>query len=568
MAESNIAVTAGSGESVDTFTLAGGNKRQAVVIGDQSIGGNAASVQQTDPTSNTQGIVVRDVNTSAIVASLGGSISVYVAATAGTLNVQLKPGTIAVSLDPGHLLGSVTANAGTGTMTVVFDPGHELGSIKAINSTVGIYFDSSQGTINVQLKPGTIAVSLDPGHLLGSVTANAGTGTMTVIFDPGHELGSIKGTNSSLAVFLDPGHLLGSVTANAGTGSFTVQLDPGHTIGIVDSINKTVTVQLDRDKSTLTGILGSVAVYFDRGNPSVNATFSGTIEVVPTTGSRKTTDDAAAAQRVLIVGSQTNASIQIVGITQSIAVYFDRGNPSVNATFAPSGTLAFAPITGSSHPMWEENYNAQRIFFAGSNPNSSLVVNAGTGSFNVQFDPGHTIGKVEPGVGTFQIFIPDTGHEIGTIRGNTNTLTVFLPDTGHTVGKVDQGVGGTSAWLVNDSATAVIPITATGSAAGVSVSGNTVAGPTASRVLKVYAFSLTTTAQTSLTVKFTNGAGTSPTVFYEMALQAPAQGIAGSNMVVSPPGYLFATAAGATLSMLLDSASKVHYSVYYFEESA
>lgn len=305
--------------------------RQVIVIGDSSSNNAVAAVQATDPNSNAEGLVVRDVNTSAIAGFLGGTLGVYLNSTSGTVNVALKPGTIAVSLDPGHLLGSVTANAGTGTFTVAFDPGHELGSIKQINNTVGVYLDSTQGTVAVQLKAGTIAVSLDPGHLLGSVTANAGTG-----------------------------------------------------------------------------------------------------------------------------------------------------------------------------------------------------------SFNVQFDPGHTLGKVDAGLGTFNVAL----------------------DPGHTIG------------IIGDQATIVIPITTAGNSSAVSVSGKTIAGPTSSRVLKVFAFSLTTTAQTSLTAKFTNGAGTSPTVFYEAALQAPAQGIAGSNMAVTPPGYLWATASGATLSLLLDSASLVHYMVSYFEESA
>lgn len=281
-----------------------GDGRQVIVFGDPSINANVAAVQGSDPSSNTQGIVVRDINTSAIAGFLNGSLSIYLQATSGTLNVQLKPGTIAVSLDPGHLLGSITANAGTG-------------------------------------------------------------------------------------------------------------------------------------------------------------------------------------------------------------------------------------------------------------------------SFNVQFDPGHTLGKVEPGVGTFQVFLPDTGHEIGTIRGNTNTLTIFLPDTGHTLGKVDQGVASsTQPWLVNTQGTASI-FTVSGSVSGVSVSGNTIISPSANASFKIFSFSIQTTGQVSLTTKFTNGAGTSPTEFYRPLITAAGvTGAQGANLVSAPFAPLFITGTSTTLALVLDSATLVHYSVSYIKESA
>lgn len=560
-----------------------GDGRQVIVIGDPSINANVAAVQQTDPASNVQGIVVRDVNTSAIVSRLGTTIFVNL------------------------------------------DPGHTLGSISSIGSTVGIYVDATQGTLAVQLKAGTLAVQLDPGHTLGNISSLGSiTNTVAVFFSPANPAVAATFAGTA-AVYFDQSNP--NVKANAGTGTFNVQFDPGHELGSLKGINNSINVHLGSTGGTLGvrvgQIDGSVAVFFSPANPTVNATFSAaSLEVVPTTGSRKTMDDAAAAQRVLLVGSQTNASLAIsgtlTGITNSInvylgatagtlgvrvgqidgsvAVYFSPANPSVSATFS-AASIEVIPTTGS-RKITDDAAAALRVLVVGSQTNASLVVsgtvtaNAGSGTLTVAFDP---------------------GHELGTIKGNSNTLTVFLPDTGHTLGKVDAGVGtfgvnlgkvdgtvqvildtrssisgiqssisvhllSTAGSLavkidpgynvVNTSSTIIIPITTAGSTAGVSVSGTTIAGPTSSRVLKIYAFSLTTTAQTSLTAKFTNGAGTSPTLYYEMALQAPAQGISGANMAVTPPGYLFATASGGTLSLLLDSASKVHYMVSYFEESA
>lgn len=529
----------GTTAAIDYRTEAtSGDGRQVVTVGDPSINNNVAVVQQTDPASNTQGIVVRDVNTSAIVSRLGS--------------------TLFVALDPGHLLGSVTANVGTGTMAIFFD--QSAPTVKAIPST----------------------------------------GTFTVQFDPGHELGSIKGTNSSLAVFLDPGHLLGSVTANAGTGSFNVQLDPGHTLGKVDAGLGTFNVALDPGHTigniaTLGSITNTVAVFFSPASPAVSATFSAaSIEVIPTTGSRKTTDDASASQRVLIVGSQTNASLAIssVGsITNTVAVFFSPANPAVSATFS-AASIEVIPTTGS-RKITDDAAAAMRVLVVGTQTNASLTVNgtvtsnAGTGTLTVAFDPGHTLGsittlgsvtntvnvqldpahtlgKVEPGVGTFQVYLPDTGHELGSIRGVTNSINVYLGATAGTVAiKIDPGYN-----VIGDQSTLVIPIVTAGNFNGVSTLGKTIAGPTSSRVLKIYAYSITTTAQVSLTAKLTNGAGSSPTVYEEWALQAPTQGVSGANLAVTPPGYLFATASGSTLALVLDSASLVHYSVKYFEESA
>ena len=138
------------------------------------------------------------------------------------------------------------------------------------------------------------------------------------------------------------------------------------------------------------------------------------------------------------------------------------------------------------------------------------------------------------------------------------------------VGRVNNIVDGTLS-LVNIQATAVISAaggSVAGSTSGVSVSGVTIVSPEASRNIKVYAFSLITTAQVGSQIRFTNGAGTGPVVLWQVALQAPAQGIAGANLAVSPPGYLFATGVGSTLALVKDTGSLLHYSVSYFKESA
>lgn len=353
MADSQIAVTEGSGKNVDTRTNASGDHRQVIVIGNPTATDSVAEVQATDPSSNALGLVVRDVNGSAIVAKLNSGVSVT------------QSGTFAVYFD--QSAPTVKAIPSTGTFTVGFDPGHTLGKV-----------DAGLGTFNVQF---------DPGHTLGTVLVNPGTGTLNVQFDPGHTLGT--------------------VTANAGTGTMTVKFDPGATLGKVD---------------------------------------------------------------------------------------------------------------------------------------------AGIGTFTIKTDPGYTLGSIQ----------------------NINTTVTVKFDPGNTLGKVDQGVASTTQpWLVNSQSTASV-FTASGSVSGVSVSGNTIISPSAAASFKIYAFSIQTTGQVSLTTKFTNGSGGSPTEFFRPLITASGvTGAQGANLSTGGPGNpLFVTGTSTTLSLVLDSATLVHYSVSYTKESA
>lgn len=463
-----------------------GDGRQVITIGDPASNNAVAAVMASDPTSALEGLVVRDVNTSAIVSRLGS--------------------TLFVSLDPGHLLGSVTANAGTGSFTVQLDPGHTLGIIDSINKT-----------INVQL---------DPGHTLGAIS------------------------NTGFNVNNSP-----TVTANAGTGSFNVQFDPGHTLGNIGTIGS---------------ITNTIAVFFSPASPAVSATFSAaSIEVIPTTGSRKTTDDASASQRVLIVGSQTNASLTVNGTVTANAgsgtmtVAFDPGHQLGNIGSLTSVTNTVNVILDPGHTL------------------GTVLVNPGTGTLNVQLDPAHTLGKVEPGVGTFTVKTdPSSVIQISnapSITGITNSINVYLGATAGTLGVRVGQVDGTVAVYFSQSKPAVLSdiqgtaslFTASGSASGVSVSGNTIISPSANASFKVYAYSIQTTGQVSLATKFTNGAGTSPTEFWRPLVTASGvTGAQGANLATQPGAPLFVTGTSTTLSLLLDSATLVHYSVSYTKESA
>lgn len=111
MADSSIAVTSGAGNNVDTRTNAAGDHRQVIVVGNPTATDSVAEVQATDPDSNTLGLVVRDVNTSAIVSKLNSGVTVSGTLTGITnsiaVHVLSTGGTIITKLDRESVLSGI-----------------------------------------------------------------------------------------------------------------------------------------------------------------------------------------------------------------------------------------------------------------------------------------------------------------------------------------------------------------------------------------------------------------------------------------------------------------------------
>ena len=113
-----------------------------------------------------------------------------------------------------------------------------------------------------------------------------------------------------------------------------------------------------------------------------------------------------------------------------------------------------------------------------------------------------------------------------------------------------------------------IPImskTITGSSGTISTSGNNTIFAAGTNRTKVFAFSLTTTATTPTLCIFQSGAGGNE--LWRVLLQAPSGANSGANLVVSPPSYIFATAAATLLNLNLSAANAVHYSFSCYDEA-
>lgn len=358
---------------------------------------------------------------------------------------------------------------------------------------------------------------------------------------------STAGGNLKVAVEeISDGLDVGAGNAGAETQRVIVASDQPTLQINVGTVEDTVTVRLDPsyEIGSIRGINSTVAVYFSPSSPAVATTLSGTMSAVPESG-----------QGEPLYDESKNALVAMQKSGETFAVYLDPAEPTIKGITNSISTY----LSGTAGTQIVK-LDRESVL---SGIQSTVRVNVGTvaDTVKVQLDPGHELGSVKSINSTVAVYFDPAEP---TIKGITNTIGVYLSGTAGTIAtKIDPGYN-----VVNAGSTISLQKTVSGSASGVSVSGNTIKSPVSSRVIKVYAINLTTTAQVHLTAKLTNGSGGSPTEFWRYALQAPSQGISGANIAVSPPAYLFATAATDTLALVLDSASLVHYSIGYFLESA
>lgn len=245
------------------------------------------------------------------------------------------------------------------------------------------------------------------------------------------------------------------------------------------------------------------------------------------------------------------------------------GDPLLNNNVAAVATQDL-PGTDQTTPGLVVRHAGSIVIGSGivTSITNTIGINIGKVDGTIQVN----IGKIDDSVKVVNVTGQTLSVNVGKIDdyvaiksgSNSGTLGVYLSGTAGTVGvKLDPGAYA----YVNAFHTANI-FTTSGSSTGVSASGVTIISPSANASYKIFAFSLSSTAQSNMLAKFTNGAGTSPTEYWRLPMWAPAQGITGANLAVTPPGFLWATGALTTLALVMDTGSLIHYSVSYFKESA
>ncbi len=266
MTDSSIAVTSGSGNNVDTRTVSG-DHRQVVVLGDGT-NTDISVIRSADPNSNDAGIVVRDVNSSAIVAKLAGTIGIYVASTAGTLGVKFDDAPIVTAYGKDGTTGRALRMNSDGAIKV-----YELangtvtinGTVTGITNSIQVHLLSTGGTIMVADKsePTVVAAGMD--------------GT-TRRFLRSNSDGAIKVYDLTAGTVV-----VSSITASAAVhvlstgGTLIVKLDPAGTA----FVNAAHTVNIFTVAGSTSGVSPSGVTLV---SPSANASFKVFAFSLQTTG--------------------------------------------------------------------------------------------------------------------------------------------------------------------------------------------------------------------------------------------------------------------------------------------
>lgn len=324
------------------------------------------------------------------------------------------------------------------------------------------------------------------------------------------------------------------------------------------------------------------------------------ITITQGSGTTVATDEAGGAQyqKVKLVDGTVD-STTVIAAGSGVAA------SAIRVELPTDGTGVISNITSSI-----------KVHVLSTNGTMSVNVGKTDGTVTVRLDPGYTLGNVgvNNAAGASAVNIQDGGNSItidGTVTGITNSIAVHVLSTGGTLqvrlaessaglhtddtaftpgtdvgvpvmglfddtatDSVDEGdagilrMTGNRILMAHTDSTASI-FTVSGSTSGVSPSGVTLVAPSANYSFKVFAFSLQTTGIVSCVARFTNGGG-SATEFWRGLVTSNQTSSApvGANLAVSPPSYLFATGTSTTLSLHLDTATLVHYSVSYFKESA
>lgn len=329
-----------------------------------------------------------------------------------------------------------------------------------------------------------------------------------------------------------------------------------------------VTEGIGKNVDTRTNASGDHRQVIVTGDPSVTDAVASVVSQDPGSGS------SAYGAVVRLAGSAT-----VVGLDGSTSRPFRMNSDGAIKVYdLAAGTVNISTINSTTPSLLADNATGVA---ASATADKLGVINHGYIFFNSNstFERQR---QIENGTNSNGTGIPATGilaqyddsgptsiteNQFGNVRmsANRNVYTTIRDAAANERG---LNINSNNAAMVDVGHTASI-FTTSGSASGVSTSGNTIISPSASYNFKIFAFSVQTTAQVSLTCKFTNGSGSSPTEFFRPLITASGvTGAQGANLALTPPGYLFATGTNTTLSLVLDSASLVHYSISYIKESA
>lgn len=508
----------------------------------------------------------------------------------GTITIAGTNSSLAVFLDPGHLLGNVNVNPGVGTLVVggdtagaATDSGNPVKIGGRANTSPPTFAAGQRADLWSTLQGGVMA------SMFGNTATNGSDGTSLLnIIAAGSASPSTPPATAATYVWNGASWDRargGSGVASAAqrvvlatdvASSMVVNSGTIDTVSMVQRVNNVV----DGTLTTITGV--------DRVRNIVDGTL--------TTVSNLTTGNLNTVTRVDRVFNVIDGTLTtLTGITNALpSGTNDLGN-LIRVKNLIDGTLS--TVTGVDRVR---NIVDGTISLVSTVTGIDRVRNVIDGTLTTvtgldrvrnvvdgTLTTVTTVGNITniPGVDRVRNVVDGTLSLVSLVPmvqrvNNVIDGTLSLVAMTQRVNNVIDGTIGISRFGTNAVVTpnAGIPVinasntmsifTVSGSSVAVSTSGLTLVAPSASYNFKVFAYSITTTGIVGKTVRFTNGSGASPTEFWRLGLQAPTTSSTGANFAVQPPGFLFATGTSTTLSLLLDTASLVHYSVSYIKESA
>lgn len=240
------------------------------------------------------------------------------------------------------------------------------------------------------------------------------------------------------------------------------------------------------------------------------------------------------------VASATLGTVAVSLTTTGVTVN-NAGSINVNVATATLGTVAISGTVSLSS-------TAVTLSNAGSINVNVATATLGTVTITGTVTPSTTSSTINNAVGNpVNVSLTSTAVTVaGTVSLSSTKVTVdnaiSLSNSGVTV-SIGRTLTSTSGFLN-------------------SVTAGTLA--TGSARIKVYGFSLTTTFAGEVICIFHSGG----LELWRVDLAPGTSGsMAGANLAVAPPGFLFASRSGTAVTLSLSTAAIVHYSLSYFDEA-
>ena len=447
----------------------------------------------------------------------------------------------------------------------------------------------------------TVAVEADPttGELLvqASVSVTAADGAIVDGGGSGNKASVIESSavpGKFGLVALNPD---GSNISGGGGGSDTQYTDgnaaPANPVGTIPVFNNGGTINAVSLANPLP--VSVVLPSSDSGTPiDVNITDnSGGTLATELTLQDVDANSAALAGTVQTDGTPNNGSLLQVGGNDGTNAHILKTNASgqldvrpltssdnvtiANSSLAVTGTFwqATQPVSAASLPLPTGAATAAKqpaLGTAGS-ASADVITVQGIASMTPVKTDGSGVtqpvsGTVTANAGTnlnTSALALESGGNLATLAGGVSSSKYQINNAqiaGNTI-STDVGASGngTQRVVIANSAGRALQ-SKSGSA---SSSGNNTLIAAGTNRLKIFAFTLSTTSTTAVTVKFQDGA--SGTDLWSVILQAPSSVSTGANLAVTPPAFLFATSSATLLNLNLSSANAVQWSVSYFDEA-